>query len=128
MKIEHIGLCVPAPVSMGNWYRDHLGFKMLRQAGDDDDGVSFVAGDDGTVLELGRLPEGPPLEPRLWTPLQLHLAVECDDPAAEAQRLISAGAKLVGESPRNSRPGEKILIRDPWGFVIQLLNRKEKLR
>ena len=32
MKIEHIGLCVPAPVSMGNWYRDHLGFKMLRQA------------------------------------------------------------------------------------------------
>ncbi len=128
MKIEHIGLCVPAPVSMGNWYRDRLGFKMLRQAGDDNDGVSFVADQDGTVLELGRLPEGPPLEPRLWTPLQLHLAVECEAPAVEAQRLVSVGAELVGESPRNSYAGEKILVRDPWGFVIQLVNRKNKLQ
>jgi hypothetical protein len=127
MKIEHIGLCVEAPISMGNWYRDHLGFKLLRQAGDDNDGVSFVAGDNGTVIELCKIPEGLPLEPRLWTPLQLHLAVECELPSAEAERLVSAGAALVGESPRNSYPGEKILVRDPWGFVLQLVNRKTKL-
>ena len=61
MKIEHIGICVEAPISMGNWYRDHLGFEILMQAGDDRDGVSFVAADNGTVLELGRLPEVPGL-------------------------------------------------------------------
>jgi catechol 2,3-dioxygenase-like lactoylglutathione lyase family enzyme len=127
MKIEHVGICVPAPVSMGYWYRDHLGFEMLMQAGDDRDGVSFISDGEGTVLELGRLPEGPPLEARSLAPLQLHIAVDCDVPVREAERLVAAGATLVGESPRNSYPGEKVLVRDPWGFVLQLVNRKRKL-
>jgi hypothetical protein len=41
--------------------------------------------------------------------------------------LVTVGAELIGESPRNAYPGEKILVRDPWGFVIQLLNRQDKL-
>lgn len=128
MTIEHIGICVSAPVSMGNWYRDHLGFTILRSAGDDAEGVSFIVDSAGkTVLELGKLAEGPPLDPRALSPLQLHIAIECQDPTVEAQRLVSAGAELIGESPRNAYPGEKILVRDPWGFVIQLLNRQDKL-
>jgi catechol 2,3-dioxygenase-like lactoylglutathione lyase family enzyme len=128
MTIEHIGICVPAPISMGEWYRDHLGFKILRSAGDDTEGVSFIIDSAGkTVLELGKLAEGPPLDPHALLPLQLHIAIECQDPNAEAQRLVSAGAELIGESPRNAYPGEKILVCDPWGFVIQLLNRQDKL-
>jgi catechol 2,3-dioxygenase-like lactoylglutathione lyase family enzyme len=129
MNIEHIGICVSAPVSMGVWYRDHLGFKIVLSAGDDMDGVSFVADGEGkTILELGRLPEGPPLDGRSLQPLQLHIALECKDPSAEAERLIRAGAERIGESPRNSYRGEKILIRDPWGYTIQLVNRKKKLQ
>lgn len=128
MKIEHIGICVAAPISMGEWYRDNLGFKVIRYAGNDVDGVSFVVDSEGkTVLELGKLPEGPPLDARSLLPLQLHIAVECENPSAEAERLTSAGAELVGESPRNSYEGEKVLIRDPWGYTIQLVNRKSKL-
>ena len=128
MRIEHVGICVPAPIAMGKWYRDNLGFEIIRCAGDDEDGVSFVVDSAGqTVLELGRLPEGPPLDPHSLSPLQLHIAVTCDDPAAEAERLVAAGAELIGESPRNASKGEKILLHDPWGFVIQLINRKDKL-
>ncbi|MBN1810199.1 MAG: VOC family protein [Anaerolineae bacterium] len=128
MRIEHIGICVPAPISMGDWYRDHLGFKILHSGGDDAEGVSFIVDSAGkTVLELGKLAEGPPLNPHSLSPLQLHIAIECQDPAAEAQRLVSVGGELIGESPRNAYQGEKILIRDPWGFVIQLLNRQSKL-
>ena len=113
---------------MGKWYQDHLGFKIIRSAGNDSDGVSFVVDDEGhTILELGRLPEGPPLNGRSLLPLQLHIAVECEDPIIEAERLFHAGAELLGESPRNSCKGEKILIRDPWGYTIQLVNRKSKL-
>ena len=113
---------------MGEWYRDNLGFEIIRCAGDDEDGVSFVVDSAGqTVLELGRLPEGPPLDPHSLSPLQLHIAVTCDDPTAEAERLVVAGAELIGESPRNASKGEKILLHDPWGFVIQLINRKDKL-
>src|SRR5512137_1946707 len=114
---------------MGKWYQDNLGFKILLSAGDDVDGVSFVVDSTGTtVLELGRLPEVPSLEGRNLPPLQLHIAIECVNPAAEAQRLIDAGAELLGESLRNSYQGEKILIRDPWGYTIQLVNRKDKLQ
>jgi catechol 2,3-dioxygenase-like lactoylglutathione lyase family enzyme len=128
VRIEHIGMCVPAPISMGNWYRDHLGFEILRSVGDDAEGVSFIVDSAGrTVLELGKLAERPPLDPRSLAPLQLHIAIDCDDPTTEAQRLAAAGAELIGESPRNAYPGEKLLVRDPWGFVIQLLNRQSKL-
>jgi catechol 2,3-dioxygenase-like lactoylglutathione lyase family enzyme len=113
---------------MGEWYRDYLGFQIIRSAGNDEDGVSFVVDDGGnTILELGRLPEGPPLDSRNLLPLQLHIAVECEDPTAEAARLVAAGAEFLGESPRNARPGEKILLRDPWGYTIQLVNRKNDL-
>jgi catechol 2,3-dioxygenase-like lactoylglutathione lyase family enzyme len=129
VKIEHIGICVSAPISMGVWYRDNLGFKIVRSTGNDFDGVSFLVDSEGkTVLELGKIPEGPPIDGRSLRPLQFHIAVECDNPTAEAERLIKAGAELLGESPRNRYPGEKILIRDPWGYTIQLVNRKDKLQ
>ena len=128
MNIEHIGICVEAPVSMGVWYRDALGFAIIRSAGNDQEGVTFLADSaGGTVLELGRLPDVPPLEARGRPALQLHIAVACEDPSVEAARLVRAGAEQVGESPRNSRPGEKILVRDPWGYTIQLVNRQERL-
>ena len=113
---------------MGKWYQDHLGFKIVHCAGNDVDGVSFLTDDEGkTILELGRLPEGPPLDGQSLLPLQLHIAVECEDPNTEAERLLHAGAEFLGESPRNKYKGEKLLIRDPWGFTIQLVNRKDKL-
>lgn len=129
MKIEHIGICVDAPISMGKWYRDNLGFEIIRSVGDDVDGVSFLADSEGkTILEFGKLPETPPLNGRSLMPLQLHIAVECENPGAEAERLVKAGAELIGESPRNTHKGEKILIRDPWGYTIQLVNRKDDLK
>jgi catechol 2,3-dioxygenase-like lactoylglutathione lyase family enzyme len=129
LNIEHIGICVTAPISMGEWYRDQLGFRIIRSAGNDADGVTFLVDGDGrTVLELGRLPEGPPLDGRSLLPLQLHIAVTCEDPSAEAARLVAVGAQLLGESPRNRYPGEKILLRDPWGYTLQLVNRQEKLQ
>src|SRR5512135_3290884 len=120
LNIEHIGICVAAPISMGEWYRDHLGLRIVRSAGDDVDGVSFlIDGEGNTILELGRLPEGPPLDGRSLLPLQLHIAVESEDPTAEAERLVRAGAELLGESPRDRYMGEKILVRDPWVYTIQ---------
>jgi hypothetical protein len=90
--------------------------------------MAFLAGGGRkTVLELGRLPEVPSLNGRCLAPLQLHIAVDCTDPLAETERLIAVGAEWVGESHRNSCKGEKILVRDPWGYTIQMLNRKEKL-
>ncbi len=83
---------------------------------------------DGTVLELFKLPDVPPVDVRAMQAIQLHLAIECDDPKAETDRLVEAGAEFVGECPRNAYPGEKYFVRDPWGLVLQVINRGENLQ
>ena len=128
MKIEHIGFGVSNPIQMGNWYKEHLGFRVLKTAGDDADGVVFlIDSKDKTILEIGRLPDEPIMDFDSIKPIQLHIAIECENPKEEAERLLAAGAKFVGECPRNSYPGERVFIRDPWGMGIQLVSRRDKL-
>ena len=128
MMIEHIGLLSSTPIQMGHWYGKHLGFRIITEAGTDADGVIFVEDDSGTVIEIGHLPGIFPMEFKSHHPLSFHLAIECSCPEDEAKRLVEAGAELVGESLRNAYKGEKILVRDPWGLAIQLINRKTKLK
>ena len=123
MTIEHLGLLVSNPIQMGKWYKENLGFQILREAGTDTDGVVFMEDDRGTVIEIGRLPEASPLDVKSLNPLAVHLAVQCSHPENEARRLVEAGAEMIGESPRNAYKGEKILVRDPWGLTIQVVNR-----
>lgn len=128
MTIEHIGLSVPAPRSMAEWYCGHLGFRHIRGGGSDSDGAAFIADDVGeTVLEIFKLPEVDALPLRDLIPIQLHVAIDCRDPYKTAMALVKHGAEFVGEAPRNTYKGEKYLIRDPWGLVIQLVNREAKL-
>ena len=128
MRIEHIGLLSSTPIQMGHWYKEHLGFRIIIEAGTDADGVIFMDDDSGMVIEIGHLPGISPMEFRSHHPLSIHLAIECTSPENEARRLVEAGAELVGESLRNAYKGEKILVRDPWGLTIQLINRKAKLK
>lgn len=128
MKLEHIGLCIEYPISMAEWWVANLGFEFLKKAGTDDEGVAFITDKQGTVIEFAKLEEVPCLDLNGLEFIQLHFAIECTNTVREAERLVSKGAVLIGESPRNAYPGEKLIIRDPWGTCIQLINRKEKLQ
>lgn len=127
MKLEHIGLCIEYPISAAEWWVANLGFRFIRKLGTDKEGVAFISDTQGTVLELGKLAEVPCLNLDNLESIQLHFAIECDDPVQEAERLVKVGATLTGESPRNVYKNEKIIIKDPWGACIQLINRKDKL-
>ncbi len=128
MDIEHIGMCVSNPIQMGNWYKENLGFRALKVAGNDSEGVVFLVDSaNKTVLEIGRLSDEPIMDFDSIAPIQFHIAVECKNPIEEGKRLVAQGAHYVGECPRNSYPGEKVFVRDPWGMGIQLVNRIEKL-
>jgi glyoxylase I family protein len=128
MKIEHIGLCIEYPISMAEWWVAHLGFELIRKAGTDDEGVAFITDNQGTVIEFGKLEEVPCLDLSSLKFIQLHFAIECQDTVQEARRLVKQGAVLIGESPRNAYPNEKLIMRDPWGTCIQLIHRKDKLQ
>ena len=129
MRIEHLGISISAPIDMGNWYSRHLGFEVIRRGGNNQDGVSFIVDESGkTILELFKLPDVPALDVKNFNPIQLHIAIDCENPYELAMKLVQAGASFVGEAPRNEYEGEKYLVRDPWGIVLQLVNRKRKLR
>jgi catechol 2,3-dioxygenase-like lactoylglutathione lyase family enzyme len=129
MRIEHIGLAVTAPQSMADWYVTHLGFHRRFDGGSDADGVAFIADPTQEVmLELFRIPGTPPLPWEELAPLTLHLALHSDDPPADAARLVQAGATFLERNPRTPNPGDiLILLRDPWGGVIQLVKREKAL-
>jgi glyoxylase I family protein len=128
MHIEHIGLSVPEPLKMAAWYQTHLGFSIRTQAGDDGDGVAFITAQDQQImLELFRLPEVPQPDYRSWQPLQLHIALTSADPDADCSRLQIAGAEYVEHCARKMPGDVLILMRDPWGLVIQLVKRGPKM-
>ncbi|MBN1409443.1 MAG: VOC family protein [Spirochaetales bacterium] len=128
MRIEHIGFLVSQPIAMGDWYEKHLGLKKIRSLGDNEQGVVFLRDDGtGTVLEFGRLKGRSVFNYNNMDPLLIHIAIECQDPTGLAKKLEAAGAEIIGESPMAEGANERMLVKDPWGITIQLINRVNRL-
>ena len=124
MKIEHIGLSVKDPISMANWYVANLGFVIRRTNGTDQKGLAFISDpSQETMLELFNNNVTPPLDPAAMSPLIVHIAVKSSDPEADLQRLVKAGCVYVEGDPKATTSDVLVLLRDPWGMVIQLAKR-----
>ena len=128
MNIEHIDMCVSNPIQMWDWHKDNLGFRVLKVAGNDSSAVVFLIDSaNETILELGKLRNVPTMDFSTIMPIQFHIVIERENSIKEGKRLVAQGARYIGECPRNSYPGEKVFVRDPWGMGIQLVNRIERL-
>jgi catechol 2,3-dioxygenase-like lactoylglutathione lyase family enzyme len=114
---------VPDPVAMTQWYEQHLGMKTVRSSGPPHH-MRFVADASGqTMLELYRNPKASVPDYRTIDPLVMHLAFHVDDVAGTRAGLLKAGATAEGEITRTDSGDELAMLRDPWGFAIQLVNR-----
>lgn len=123
MKIEHVALQVKNPKAVAAWYRDHLGFSIVRSM-DKDPFTTFVADDSGKVLvEIYHNATQPVPDYRSQSPYLLHLAFSSGDVDADGERLLSAGATLEWKKERTPAGDELLMLRDPWGFPIQLVRR-----
>ena len=83
LNIEHIGLIVKEPVKMAKWYKDVLGFniKLSSNSAEAEKSVVFLTDKDNkAMLELGKLPCIHPLSEQTDHHLQLHIAIESDNP------------------------------------------------
>ena len=124
MKIEHIGLSVSKPISMANWYVEHLGFIIRRQDGNDQKGLAFISDpEQETMLELFDNNVTPPLGSYHLSPAAVHIAITSQDPDADMQRLIKAGAVYIEGDSKKATGDVLVLLRDPWGNTIQLARR-----
>jgi glyoxylase I family protein len=127
MKIEHIGLLVSDAHGMARWYEEHLGFVNRRTGTDSVGGVDFISDpDQEAMLELFSNSE---LRMTDWTtlpPTQVHIALCSEDPEADSLRLQAAGATFIERAVRKGPGDELLLLRDPWGVVLQLAKRGTK--
>ena len=127
MDIEHIGYQVSDPVAAAKWYVEHLGMRIARSFGPPAH-AQFVADSSGHVMiEIYNNPKVKVPDYRAIDPLILHLAFEAADVHADRARLIKAGAEAVGDAETTPTGDLIAMLRDPWGFAIQLVRRAKPM-
>jgi glyoxylase I family protein len=127
MNIEHIALNVPDPVRMAAWYVEHLNLRILRKQ-EEAPFTHFLADRAGrVVLELYCHTKAVVPNYASFDPLTLHIAFQAGDVGHERQRLLAAGATLVGDIVTTATGDVMTFVRDPWNVTIQLVKRAKPL-
>ncbi len=97
--------------------------KILRATGAPTHAHFLAASDGAAVLEIYHNDKAPLPDYPNQDPLVIHLAFVSEDPEADQQRLIAAGA-THHSGPTTTAAGDTlVMLRDPWGFSIQLCRR-----
>jgi uncharacterized glyoxalase superfamily protein PhnB len=123
MKIEHFAYQVDDPVAVADWYVAHLGCQVRRSSGPPGN-ARFLADSAGAVmLEIYNNPRVTTPDYRRMDPLLLHVAFSSADPAADRDRLVAAGATVAEELATTPAGDTLVMLRDPWGFPVQLARR-----
>lgn len=127
MRLEHVAWQVDDPRAVAAWYTEQLGFTVRRKI-DRSPYTHFIADASGAVLiELYHNPAVAVPDYRVMDPLLLHLAFVVTNLAAERDRLVAAGATVASEVTTTAAGDELLMLRDPWGFAVQLVTRAQPM-
>ena len=123
MRIEHAAYQVADPRATADWYAKHLGMTVKRKQDASPFG-HFLADSTGTaMLEFYRHASLEVPDYRKIDPLLLHVAFYAPDVAAARANLIAAGATPEGDVVVAPNGDHLAMLRDPWGFAVQLVRR-----
>jgi len=126
MRFEHVAYNVRDPKSVAAWYCEHLGMT-IRKALENAPHTHFLADESGSaMLEIYHNPPDAVPDYSAQHPLQLHIAFVSESPEADMARLLAAGCTLFDD--QKLEDGSRlIMLRDPWGFALQLCRRATPL-
>jgi glyoxylase I family protein len=127
MKIEHFALQVPDPVALADWYVKNLGLSVARAGGAPAHGRFLLDSSGAVMLEVYRNPRVEPPDYHKLDPLLLHLALVSENPAADRDRLMKAGATIAEDLSASPAGDQFVMLRDPWGVPLQLVSRKQPM-
>jgi catechol 2,3-dioxygenase-like lactoylglutathione lyase family enzyme len=123
MQIEHIAWQVPDPVATAAWYVEHAGFQVVRR-GKGPSLAHFLADKSGhVIIEVYNNSAATIPDYRAMSPLHLHLAFVVADIVGTRDRLVQAGATIAEDISTTHAGDELAMLRDPWGFPLQLVKR-----
>jgi uncharacterized glyoxalase superfamily protein PhnB len=104
-----------------------MGFKVVRR-GKGPTLAHFLADESGhVVIEVYNNPAASMPNYPTMSPLLLHLAFAVSDMAGTRDMLVKAGATMVDDISTTHAGDEIAMLRDPWGFPIQLVKRAEAM-
>ncbi|HEV7298868.1 MAG TPA: VOC family protein [Tepidisphaeraceae bacterium] len=128
LSVEHVAWQVDDPVAVAQWYVRHLGFRVVRRNDNDPARTHFLADAGGRcVVEIYRNPAASVPNYRAMHHLHLHLALAVTDPRATRDALLAAGC-TVDDDLRTTPAGDQLcMLRDPFGFAVQLCRRARPL-
>ena len=127
MRLEHVAFNVTDPAGMSAWYAANLGMKIVR-AFAEPPYIHFLADSaEKSLIEIYSNPLGEMINYSEHHPVTFHLAFAVDDMDAERQRLVAAGASLDGVIDERANGDRLAFLRDPWGYTIQLVQRKQSM-
>ena len=121
MRLEHFALQVPDPIAMADWYVKHLGCTIARSGGEPSHGRFLLAG--GVLIEIYRNPLASVPDYSSMDPLLVHLAFVSENVAADRDRLVKAGARVVEDVVTTAAGDQLLMLRDPWNVALQLVKR-----
>jgi glyoxylase I family protein len=127
VKIEHAAYQVSDPVQMARWYVEHLGMTLKRAQTVAPFGRFLADDGDAVMLEFYYNDQVAVPDYAATDPVALHLAFTADDIAATRARLLAAGATPVGDITTSPAGDELAMLRDPWGFAVQLVRRADPM-
>lgn len=108
---------------MADWYVKHLGCTVARKGGEPSH-ARFILDSAGSVMiEIYRNPQVAVPDYAAMDPLLMHLAFSSTAPAADRDRLVKAGAKVVEDMITSPAGDDLVMLRDPWGTALQLVRR-----
>ncbi|MBN1124525.1 MAG: VOC family protein [Sedimentisphaerales bacterium] len=126
MRLEHIGLNVPDALAMATWYTEHLNMQSVRSM-EEPPYAHFLADATGrTILEIYTNPNDPIPDYIQQHPLRFHIAFAVENPTTTKDKLLSGGATLISDGIIEDG-SHMVVLRDPWGLVLQFVKRKTSL-
>ena len=127
MELEHVGLDVPDPAAMADWYVEHLGMRIVASSEAPVAGRFLADSADHVMLEIYNNPAVEPPDYASIDPLVLHVAFASCDVQGDYERLLAAGAIAAAE-PYVAETGDELaMVRDPWGVPVQLARRHKPM-
>jgi catechol-2,3-dioxygenase len=123
IRFEHLALNVENPRKVADWYVEYMGLKIISQ----NKQMIFV-GDPGNhfMFELYSKTEAKGNYADL-SHAASHVAFATDDADALAKKMVEGGAKVLKRF-KNPAGDTVINLRDPWGTMLQVIQRvKPKL-
>ncbi len=127
MRLEHVAFNVADPAGLAAWYVANLDMQILRSFAEPPY-IHFLADRAGkSLIEIYSNPLGEFINYGDHHPVTFHLAFAVEDMEATRQRLLAAGATLDGDIDETAAGDKLAFLRDPWGYAIQLVQRKTRM-